>query len=171
MTRTSPVEPPAAPLTDDTIALRLRLESDVDAIAEASHDSETQRWMDDAPMDDATRRTSMERVREVWLSGKAAPFVIADAVTDRPLGLINLQFRSDTLATIAYSVFPAARGRGVAARAVALLARWAGPIGVREVRLEIKEGNAASIRVAEKCGFRRITVEDGMIVYAAPSTQ
>ncbi|MEW2390951.1 GNAT family protein [Streptomyces venezuelae] len=57
---------------------------------------------------------------------------------------------------VAYSVFPARRGHGIAPRAVRLLASWAlHELGLRQVLLEADEDNAASIRVAEKCGFRR----------------
>lgn len=151
------IEPPAVPLTDGTVALRLRRETDLDAIVAASHDPQTRRWLDDEPMDAQARQQSLTRAEEAWRTGKGTPLVIADAVTDEPLGLINLQFRSDAVATVAYGVFPECRGRGVAPRAVRLLAEWArSGLGVARVILEADEGNAASIRVAEKSGFQRI---------------
>ena len=58
-------------------------------------------------------------------SGTAAPLVIANAQTDERLGLINLQFRTDDAAGIAYSAFPDWRGQGIAGRSVQLVARWA----------------------------------------------
>ncbi|SBT39189.1 GNAT family N-acetyltransferase [Micromonospora auratinigra] len=157
MVRSAPAEPPATPLTDGVVSLRLRRESDVDPIATASHDPEIRRWLDDTPMDAQARRTALARAAEAWRSGRAAPLVIADAVTDEPLGMVNLQFRDDEVATVAYGVFPQQRGRGIAPRAVRLLAGWArtGP-AVRQVLLETDEDNTASIRVAEKSGFRRI---------------
>lgn len=147
--------------------LRHRREDDVEALARASADPDTQRWLGDPPMDEAARATSVARAEAAFRSGRAAPLVIADTVSDQPLGLVNLQFRRDDLATIAYSVLPAARGRGVAVRAVALLADWAGELGVLEVRLEIDPGNAASVRVAEKCAFSRLdeTTNDGKTVF------
>ncbi|OON73831.1 hypothetical protein [Streptomyces tsukubensis] len=51
-------------------------------------------------MDEAARSTSMALVEEAWRSGRAAPLVIADAGTDSPVGIINLRFRDDDLATI-----------------------------------------------------------------------
>ncbi|MFE9657509.1 GNAT family N-acetyltransferase [Micromonospora sp. NPDC006431] len=155
MTRSTPIAPPAAPLTDGTVALRPRRESDVEAIAAASHDPEIRRWLDDEPMDAQARRDFVARGEEMWRSGKAAPLVIADAVTDEPVGSINLQFRSDAVVTVAYGVFPQCRGRGAAPRAVRLLARWAlSDLGLERVILEADEANTASIRVAEKCGFQ-----------------
>jgi RimJ/RimL family protein N-acetyltransferase len=167
MGRSLPIEPLDTPLTDGTVALRLRQVSDLDAIAAASHDAETRRWLDDEPMDEDTRGTSIARADEAWRSGTAAPLVIADAVTDRPAGIINLQFRSNDVATVAYSVFPENRGQGIASRAVRLLAHWAlSDLRLKRVILEAGEGNAASIRVAEKCHFRYVgtrteTAEDG----------
>jgi RimJ/RimL family protein N-acetyltransferase len=52
------------------------------------------------------------------------------------------------------TLFPAHRGKGVAPRAVRLMAEWAfGPLGLTELLLEIDPQNVASVRVAEKCGF------------------
>jgi len=157
MSHSAPIPPLAEPLTDGAVAVRLRRESDLDAIAAASRDPESRRWLDDEPMDAAARDASLARVAEAWRTGKAAPLVIADAVTDQPVGIINLQFRDEDDATIAYSVFPAGRGRGFAPRAVRLLTGWA----FRDLRLtrlliEADEANTASVRVAEKCGFERV---------------
>jgi RimJ/RimL family protein N-acetyltransferase len=154
MGRTKPIEPPSAPLTDEVIAVRRRRESDLEAISAASHDPESLRWLTDPPMDESTRRTSMARVADAWQTGQAAPMVIAAADTDEPVGIVNLQFRDDEIATIAYSVFPANRGQGIAPRAVQVVSGWAlGELGLTQLILEADQNNAASIRVAEKCGF------------------
>jgi RimJ/RimL family protein N-acetyltransferase len=150
----SAIRPPAAPLTDGTICLRYRRASDLDAICAASHDPATQRWLVDPPMDAESRAASMARVAEEFRTGRSAPLVIADSATDQPIGLINVQFRDDQVATIAYSVFPGHRGQGVAPRAVRLAADWAcSDLGFSEILLEIEPGNLASVRVAHKCGF------------------
>jgi RimJ/RimL family protein N-acetyltransferase len=157
--RSRPVEPPAAPLTDGVVTVRLRRVSDVDAIAAASRDPDTRRWLDDEPMDDEARRTSVARVEQAWASGRAAPLVIADAESDEPIGLVNVQFHDDEVATVAYSVFPERRGRGIAPRATRLVAEWAlSDLGLRQLLLEADQANAASVRVAEKCGFERLDV-------------
>ncbi|MEU6819013.1 GNAT family N-acetyltransferase [Streptomyces atriruber] len=157
MGRSTPIEPLARPLADGVVAVRTRRVSDLPAIEAASRDPETLRWLDDTPMDAADRGTSLSRVEEAWRTGRAAPLVVADATTDEPVGIINLQFRDDAVATVAYSVFPAHRGRGIAPRAVRLLAGWAlGELGLTRLLLEAAEENTASVRVAEKCGFERI---------------
>lgn len=82
--------------------------------------------------------------------------VIADVATDEPIGLVNLQFRDDNITTIAYSVFPARRGQGIAPRAVRLVTEWAfRDLGVGQLVLEADSANTASLRVAEKCQFQR----------------
>ena len=123
-------------------------------IAAASHDPDTQRWLEDEPMTPEREAGSVARAAEQWHSGTGAPFVIADAADDRPLGLLNLQLGD--VATLAVSVFPAARGRGIAPRALRLGATWGlREIGLERVVAEADSGNAASIRAIEKAGFRR----------------
>ena len=59
-------------------------------------------------------------------------------------------------AGVGYWLVPAARGRGVATRAVRLLARWAfDSLGVVRLELTCGPDNVASQRVAERCGFTR----------------
>jgi RimJ/RimL family protein N-acetyltransferase len=55
---------------------------------------------------------------------------------------------------IGYWVAPGARGRGVATRAVGLLHEWAvRELGLRRIEILPHAGNAASRRVAERCGY------------------
>jgi RimJ/RimL family protein N-acetyltransferase len=149
--------PPPRPLGDGTIVLRLRRAEDVPAIARASHDPETRRWLNDPPMGPDEERTALARAAERWRSGRGAPFVIADAATDAALGLVNLQLGDDPrVAGIGVSVFPEARGRGIAARALRTAAVWAlTERGFERVFAEADVENAASIRAIEKAGFRR----------------
>jgi RimJ/RimL family protein N-acetyltransferase len=152
--RSKAIPVPDGSLSDGTVSLRFRRASDLDAIAVASYDHDTRRWLTDPPMDEEARAASMARVAEAFATGGSAPLMIADHRTSEPIGLINLQFRDDHVATIAYSVFPAHRGKGVAPRAVRLMAEWAFcRLGLTELLLEIDQENVASVRVAEKCGF------------------
>jgi RimJ/RimL family protein N-acetyltransferase len=149
--------PPEAPLTDGEIVLRMRREGDVTAIAEASRDLETQRRLNDGPLSEESQRETVTRARQQWASGSGAPFVIADARDDRPLGLLNLQLREDEeVATLAVSVFPEVRGRGIASRALRLGAEWGlRDLGLARVAAEAAVDNHASIRAIEKAGFQR----------------
>jgi RimJ/RimL family protein N-acetyltransferase len=147
---------PPPSLTDGEIALRLRRESDVPAIAEASHDPETRRRLTDEPLPPDRQRESVARAQEQWQKGSGAPFVIADAADDRPIGLVNLQFEDDEVAALAVSVFPDARGRGIAAKALRLVATWGlRELGLQRVFAEAAADNEASIRAIENAGFHR----------------
>jgi RimJ/RimL family protein N-acetyltransferase len=152
-----PLSPPLEPPSDGTIVLRLRRLEDVPAIARASHDAETLRWLDDEPMAPGQEHDSLARAEEQWRSGRGAPFVIADARTDVALGLVNVQLGGDDgVAGLAVSVFPAGRGRGVGSRALRLAGVWAiSELGSRRVFAEAAAENAASIRAIEKAGFHR----------------
>ena len=149
--------PPDPPLSDGEIVLRQRRAQDVPLIAEASRDPETRRRLDDEPLTPERARTSVERADEQWRSGSGAPFVIADAADDSPLGLLNLQLGDDEeVAGVAVSVFPEARGRGIAPRALRLGAAWGlRELGLRRVFAEAATDNEASIRAIEKAGFQR----------------
>ncbi len=142
--------------------LRARRAEDVPLIAAASHDPETRRRMDDEPMTPERELSSVARTEEQWRTGSAAPFVIADAADDRALGLVNLQFGED--ATLAVSVFPDERGRGIASRAMRLAATWGlRQLGLRRVVAEAAADNVASIRAIEKAGFRREGLRDDQL--------
>jgi RimJ/RimL family protein N-acetyltransferase len=129
----------------------------VPLIAEASHDPETRRWLDDKPLTADRQRDSVARAEEGWRSGESAPFVIADAATDVPLGLLNLQFGDDQeVAGLAVSVFPQARGRGVASKALRLAAIWGlREVGLQRVFAETAVENASSAHAIERAGFLR----------------
>jgi hypothetical protein len=66
MARSQPLDPPRTPLSDGVVVLRLRRAADLDVIAAASEDAKTRRWLDDRPMDEAARRSSLTRVEEAW---------------------------------------------------------------------------------------------------------
>ena len=137
----------------------MRRAEDVPLIAAASRDPETRRRLDDEPLTPDRERDSLARAEEQWRSGAAAPFVIADAGDDRALGLVNLQFGED--ATLAVSVFPEERGRGIASKAMRLAATWGlRELGLRRVVAEAAADNLASIRAIEKAGFRRQGLRD-----------
>ena len=140
----------------------MRRAEDVPLIAAASHDPETRRRLDDEPLTPDRERESIARTEEQWRSGSGAPFVIADAGDDRALGLVNLQFGED--ATVAVSVFPEERGRGIASRAMRLAATWGlRELGLRRVVAEAAADNVASIRAIEKAGFRREGLRDDQV--------
>jgi RimJ/RimL family protein N-acetyltransferase len=156
MTR-PPLVPPAPPLGDGEIVLWLRREDDVPSIVLASRDPETRMRLEDDPLTEERARDSVARAEAQWQTGRAAPFVIADAESDQAMGLLNLQFSDDEeVAGLAVSVFPSARGRGAASRALRLAAEWAlAELKLQRVFAEAAVDNTASLRAIEKAGFHR----------------
>jgi RimJ/RimL family protein N-acetyltransferase len=90
--------------------------------------------------------------------GESIELALAGAADDRLLGAVGLILdRHDAgRAEVGYWVAPWARGEGVAGRALALVSGWAlGPLGLARLDLFAAESNAASMRVAERCGYVR----------------
>ena len=139
-------------LTDGVIVLRDWRDDDVEAAVRATHDPEIPRWTR-VPEDNTP-----ENVRAFLADSIAEErLIIADAETDELLGATGVMRvdEESRRAEIGYWVAAEHRGRGVASRAVELLAAWAlGERGLRRVELHIDPRNAASLRVAEKAGFQ-----------------
>jgi RimJ/RimL family protein N-acetyltransferase len=94
-----------------------------------------------------------------WRDGTMAHFAILGA-GDRLLGTISLRLYRHESAEVGYDLLPDGRGRGIATRAVRLVARWAfDELGVERLELRTHPGNRASQRVAERAGFTREGVE------------
>jgi RimJ/RimL family protein N-acetyltransferase len=93
-----------------------------------------------------------------WADGTRAGFAIVDADDGSFLGMCGL-IRIDwetSEAELGYVVAPAARGRGVAARAIGLISRWAfAALGLARIEAVIDVENDVSVRVAERAGFTR----------------
>jgi RimJ/RimL family protein N-acetyltransferase len=93
-----------------------------------------------------------------WEDGTRAGFAIVDAQTGTFLGMCGL-IRIDwetSESELGYVVAQAARGRGVAGRAIALISRWTfAALGLARIEAVIDVENGASLRVAERAGFIR----------------
>ncbi len=157
------VAPPDPPLRDGDIVLRPAKEADFRAIAEEGADPELQRWLNiPVPYTEEAARAYLEYARRTWdrAPNDGLAFTIADADTDEYLGGIILFLARHDVGEVGYSVKSAARGRGVATRAVDLVAGWAfDELGIRRMELRTHLENHASQRVAEKAGFVREGVE------------
>lgn len=149
---------PVVPSLDDgVVALRPPVPDDVDVITEACQDPEIPRWTRvPAPYTREHAIEFVERSARTWRQGTDAPFVIVEAETHELLGAIGVHRfgGEDDGPEVGYWLKREARGRGVATRALRLVADWAGhELGVR-VLLQADVRNVASRRVAEKVGFR-----------------
>ena len=88
-----------------------------------------------------------------WQRRERAEFVIVAAEGER-LGRVSLGLDGNGAAQVGYWMDPAARGRGVATRALRELCRWGfAELGLGLIEWRAEVGNLASRRVAEKAGF------------------
>ncbi len=95
-----------------------------------------------------------EKARE---AGTREGFAIVDADTGAFLGMAAAVHLDEDAgeAELGYILAPEARGRGAATEALNQLTAWAFDKGLARLELRIDAGNERSVRVAERCGYRR----------------
>lgn len=109
------------------------------------------------PVPPGFARTWLERYQEGRDEGSREAF----AIVDEDGGFLGLALaprieQEARTAELGYVVAPAARGLGVATEALRQLTRWAfADLGLLRLELMITVENAASKRVAERCGYVR----------------
>lgn len=144
-------------LADEVLVLRPWVQVDVDQQLAAFADPLFATYSDWAPR---SREQAGERIiaqEQARLRGEQVDFAVVDA--DDPemlLGGASLNGVSprDHRASLGYWLTPAARGRGVASRAVRLIAGWAfQTLGLARLEITCGPDNHGSRRVAERCGF------------------
>ncbi|MCW2742712.1 MAG: GCN5-related N-acetyltransferase [Blastococcus sp.] len=148
---------PLAPVGLDAGPVRLRpwRESDLDAVWGAFQDPDIALWNGGGVTSRVEAMALLGR-RLDWSSGDHASWAVVDPVTDEVLGSVSLHSidRLQGDAEVGYWTAPGARGRGVAARAVDAVCRWAfEALPIDRIELCHAVENAASGRVAEKAGF------------------
>jgi RimJ/RimL family protein N-acetyltransferase len=145
-------------LRDGNLVLRPKRAEDADAIAAACQDPEIPRWtLVPSPYTRADAEAYIASSAEDAAAGRAAHLLAVDARDGRLLGSFGVMEldREPGYGEIGYWVAAAARGRGVATRAVRMLADWArAELGLTTIEILPHRDNAASRRVAEKAGFR-----------------
>ena len=110
-----------------------------------------------AGADEAFAAGWIRRYETGWEDGTRAGFVVVGARDGAFLGFAAIvALDLDALeGEIGYMVDPAARGRGIAGRAVELLTRWGlDELGLERLELRIDPANAGSVKVAERSGYR-----------------
>jgi [ribosomal protein S5]-alanine N-acetyltransferase len=151
---------PDPPLANAIVALRAWSESDIPFIVAACNDPLFERFTAaiPSPYGEADARAWLASHEPARRAGRSLELAILDASSAEPLGAValsNVDARHRR-SEMGYWLAERARGRGIATEAVRLLAGWA----LRVLRLErltlmIHPENAASQRVAERCGFTR----------------
>ncbi|MFI1647498.1 GNAT family N-acetyltransferase [Streptomyces avidinii] len=158
MSSTAPSFPDRIELTGEGLVLRDWTETDLAAMPELFDHPDIAYWTPIvSPFDDEAARTRLDRARRLRTEGTA--LLLAITVDGGvPLGEVMLK-RAPEGTELGYALGPAHRGRGLAARAVRLMAAYAfEQLGVDRVILELEAENAASVGVATRSGFRRLDV-------------
>ncbi|SCG18249.1 Protein N-acetyltransferase, RimJ/RimL family [Micromonospora echinofusca] len=150
---------PEGRLTDGVVTLRRLGPDDADLMYRLHSRPEV--VANQAPPVPPTRAAIERRCRtaeSAWFTGAIARLLILDVVTSEPAGSCGLSI-SDPAAgegSIGYALLPERRGRGLATRAVRLLAGWAfGPAGLARLVAGTVPDNTASHGVLKRVGFRR----------------
>jgi RimJ/RimL family protein N-acetyltransferase/8-oxo-dGTP pyrophosphatase MutT (NUDIX family) len=155
-------EPPEQPtLTDGEVTLRPWRDEDVpDAVA--GHDDLIAHWFGQ-PTDGVTPERMQQAIRD-WRAAYADErSVVGFAVEDGDglAGSVDVRRRDQGVGELSWALFRGRRGRGLATRAVRLLADYAltekgqGGLGYSRVEAKVEPGNEASLRVATRAGLRR----------------
>jgi RimJ/RimL family protein N-acetyltransferase len=151
-----PLEHPAPPLSDGVIALRGWRSDDVPAIARMCSDELSARFTTvPAPYRAEDARAWLASHPDSRAAGRSIAFAALEPPADDPVASIGLSILDPGMAELGYLADPAARGRGIVTRGVALISEWAfGELGLVRLQLTTHPDNRSSQRVAEKCGFR-----------------
>lgn len=151
---TFPALPPGG-LTDGGLVLRPIDEDDAEPLAETDDDPLTRAngfGLPPESADDIRRYCAGGPLQ--WLVGRAVRCAIVDAATGDWLGSLAVrQSGPPGVAVLGYVVHPAARGRGVAGRALRLVGPWLLANGFGRLELGAKVDNVASQRAALAGGF------------------
>jgi RimJ/RimL family protein N-acetyltransferase len=142
--------------TADGLLLRPWRAGDAPAVYEVFQDPVMHQWHARTAGSEEEVAGWIRDWHQAWEEEREAQWAVVDADSDRLLGRVALrEIRlGDGTAEVAYWTVPAARGRGVAARATTALARWAlDEIGFHRLELLHAVRNEASCRVAMRTGF------------------
>lgn len=155
---------PTPPPTDGGILLRHWSAGDAASLSAAWNDPEVARRLP-VPDDPTEARAA------AWIAGEAERRRLGLALDlavvdgdDRVLGEVGLSSFDPGrgAALVGWWTAPGERGRGVASTAVRLLTDWAlATLGLDALVAEVDRDNAASLRVAERTGYRRLAGRPG----------
>jgi RimJ/RimL family protein N-acetyltransferase len=148
------VEQPVLPVGQDLV-LRPWESGDTHVFLSAYQDEDIRRWHTRRPSTETRVREWFDAYRRDWEREKGGHWAVArdggEVLGRIALGGMNFD---EGIAGVGYWVLPAARGAGVATRALSVLSVWAlDQIGFHRLHLEHSTRNHASCRVAVKSGF------------------
>jgi len=127
------------------------------SVVASSQDPEIARWRHRPPPEPAEAEAYIRRRAAEWLSDDRYTWAVCEPTTGEMLGEVELAALDlcHGTAEAACWALPGARGRGMTTNALSAVLRFAfGGVGLHRVTYAWADGNTASARVAEKCGFR-----------------
>lgn len=143
----------AMDLQDGSIRLRPWTAEDAPWYARSARDAQIQRFTSDPPT--LTAEQVADAIAALGGNPDQEGFLIADAASGERLGNIAMM-REGEVGEVSYWIAAKGRGRGAAARALVLFARWVfARSDVAELRLWTHADNLPSRVVAERAGFAR----------------
>ncbi|MFJ2770481.1 GNAT family N-acetyltransferase [Streptomyces sp. NPDC087300] len=152
------VLPPSIRLSGDGILLREWVESDLPALVEVYDDPEIYRWTPvPSPFDVGAARKYLAKALEGREEGRRAAqlAITTDGGQARGEGILFHSAHDARDIELAYGVGSRHRRRGLASRAVKLMADYADrQLAARRVLLRIEAENAPSVAVAHATGFQ-----------------
>jgi RimJ/RimL family protein N-acetyltransferase len=142
-------------LVDGDLTLRRAVPTDATDIMEVYAEADTRHWMlweGDGPPDDAEALANVERSERAWAEGWGGVFRVV--VGGHVVGGVMLRFADPGVGEAAYFLRRSARGRGLATRALEMVADWGfREHGLMRVYARVDPENAASVAVVERAGF------------------
>lgn len=151
------VPPPPQPLSDEVVTLRLWEHGDEEALVDAiDGDPQITSFLELIPQPYRVAEADawIDAAEAMWRDGTGAPFaVVVDGVVVGGAGITWID-REHAVGDVGYWARRDARGRGYTTRAVSLLAGWAFSAGCERLQIRADTENQASLRVAERAGFR-----------------
>ncbi|MFF5219274.1 GNAT family N-acetyltransferase [Micromonospora sp. NPDC000442] len=141
---------------DEHMVLRPWCTADAATVRAAFACPDIQRWHVRRMDSDDEARGWIAHWAGRWANESDASWAIVRSTDDQVVGQVGLRtiMLSEASAQLSYWVLPAARGRGVAVRAVHTLTSWAfGTLRMNRLFLVHSIANSASCRVAHKAAF------------------
>jgi [ribosomal protein S5]-alanine N-acetyltransferase len=172
------------PLRGPRVMLRAFVDSDVDRIAEACSDPDSQRWLAALPFPYEIRDAHgyLLAIRELAALGRGLTWCAADPATGRCHGSVGVEGLGGYArrVEIGYWTHPDARGRGLTAEAVRLVTAHLETAELADsIMIRCAARNTASRHVALAAGYRKVgmlrasePLRDGtladLVLYARP---
>jgi RimJ/RimL family protein N-acetyltransferase len=157
-------------LSDGRVLLRPAEHRDLPAIEAGIHDPDVIRWI--SPPEGSAHDVLVQN-EERWAQGSPTLSICESDGTCVGKVWVNIPEANGATGFVGYWLLPHVRGRGLATGAVRLISSWAArELGITDLRLTTAPDNLPSQRVAERSGFRRLSVAgesreaaDSQVVY------